>query len=858
MATDDAPRKRSPGEAATNKSLVICIAFDRGAAPDRATPFCRRDRCLLNQLPGPLPWGYQSAHQPLRAAQGGRIPGGLMGLTKIVAVSGVSAVSFGIFAVWLITGWGGEHTGRLVSDLGLPLAELLAIACAATAARAGAGRDRWGWSALAVGLVGYAVGDGIWAYHELWRGYESAPFPSVGDAGYLLYPIGACLALLMFPTGNRDQSQARLALDGVIVAGSFFVISWVSGLRELVESGSESAFAHAVSLAYPLADVVLITVALLVLTRARAGRRGWMGLLTLGIALTGLADSAFVLLNVDDGYQSGNLIDLAWFAGLLLMAVAALLATRAPPADLAPPRLPPNLALWLIYVPVLVATTATVLSLASETGSVTLLVGAFVVINSVLARQFIVLADNRRLLVKAAEQAFRDPLTGLANRALFQDRLSHAVTLQQRDAREVAVLSLDLDDFKLVNDALGHPAGDALLTAVADRLLVSTESGDTVARLGGDEFAILIEDGTESPLARAHRVLEAFDQPFVVDGQQLYMHPSIGLASGTAEENPESSAAALLKQADVAMYSGKRARAGGVQIFSTDMNLIDIDELNLPREPTGRHSGRGTAGMQLLGQLRQAIADDQLTLVYQPKFSVSTGEIVGTEALVRWPHPERGLLMPDQFLPLVRQHGLMGAITDCVLRRGIAEATTWYAEGVGVQLAVNLFPPSLADAELPDRIARTLAERGLPAEYFMVEITEDILVGNIDRARRVLNRLRESGIGVALDDFGIGYSALNYLRELPIDQLKLDRQFIAPILHDDRAAAIVRVVIELAHTLEMTVVAEGIENAAAATKLAGYGCDIIQAHFYSPPVSGEEMLSLLTARTTAGVPPHRS
>jgi diguanylate cyclase (GGDEF)-like protein len=781
-----------------------------------------------------------------------------MGLTKIYVVCGASIVGFGIFAVWLISGWGGSGAVRMVSDLGFPMAELLAIACAGIAARSSDGRERWAWSALTVGLVGYAVGDGIWAYYELWRGYETAPFPSIGDAGYLLYPIGVCLALLTFPTGISGQAQARLALDGAIVAGSFFVISWVCGLRELFETGDESALAYAVSLAYPLADVVMITVALLVLTRARAGRRGWMSLLTLGIALTGVADSAFVLLNVDDQYQSGNIIDLAWFAGLLLMAVAALFATRAPPADPAPARLPPQVSLWLIYVPVLLATTATVLSLADEAGSITLLVGAFVVINSVLARQFIVLADNRRLLVKVAEQAFRDPLTGLANRALFQDRLAHAVTLQQRDAREVAVLSLDLDDFKLVNDALGHPAGDTLLTAVADRLLVSTQSGDTVARLGGDEFAILIEDGTESPLALAHRVLEAFDEPFVIDGQQLYMHPSIGLASGTAAENPESIAATVLKQADVAMYSGKRARAGGVQLFSADMNLIDIDELDLPRGPTGRLEGRGSAGMQLLGQLRRAIADDELSLVYQPKFSVSTGLIVGAEALVRWPHPERGLLMPDQFLPLVRQHGLMGAVTECVLRRGIADATTWYAEGSGVQLAVNLFPPSLADTELPDRIARTLDESGLPAEYFMVEITEDILVGNIDRARRVLNRLRASGIGVALDDFGIGYSALNYLRELPIDQLKLDRQFVAPILHDDRAAAIVRVVIELAHTLEMTVVAEGIENAAAATKLADYGCDIIQAHFYSPPVSAEAMLTLLSAGTTAGAPQNRS
>ncbi len=777
-----------------------------------------------------------------------------MSSAKIMIALGAAAAGFCVFAVWMVSGWGGAGIVRVVSDVGFLLVELFAITCAVLAARSARGRQRMAWIALAAGLVGYAAGDAVWAYYELWRGLEAAPYPSIGDIGYLLYPVGVCAALLLFPIGAPGQSQARLVLDGVIVAGSLFVISWVSGLDEVFVSGDETVVAFAVSLAYPIADVVMLSVALLVLTRARADQRVWMSLLTLGITLAAVADTAFVFLNADDGYASGNLIDVPWFAGLLLIAMAALLAPRSSDVDLPPSRAAAQWPLWLIYPPVVLATTATVLSLAAETGSVTLLVGAFIVINAVLGRQYLVIADNRRLLAKVADQAFRDPLTGLANRALFQDRLTHAVALQMRDAREVAVLSLDLDDFKLVNDALGHPAGDELLTAIAQRLLASTQTGDTVARLGGDEFAILIEDGADASVVLAQRVLEAFDEPFVIDGQPLFMLPSIGLASGANAESPEEAAVALLKQADIAMYSAKRERAGVVRIFSADMILIDIDELDLPREPRSAQRGGRSAGMQLLAQLRRAIADDELTLVYQPKFAVSTGQIVGVEALVRWPHPERGLLMPDQFLPLVRQHGLMGAVTDLVLRRGVADAASWYAGGFGVQLAVNLFPPSLADAALPRQIAGILADWKLPPEYFMVEITEEILVGNADRARVVLNRLRDSGVRIALDDFGIGYSALSYLRELPIDQLKLDRQFIAPILVDERAAAIVRMIIELAHTLGMTVVAEGIENAAAAARVAEYGCDIIQAHLYSPPVSVEAVVKLLSAKSLAGGP----
>jgi EAL domain-containing protein (putative c-di-GMP-specific phosphodiesterase class I) len=238
-------------------------------------------------------------------------------------------------------------------------------------------------------------------------------------------------------------------------------------------------------------------------------------------------------------------------------------------------------------------------------------------------------------------------------------------------------------------------------------------------------------------------------------------------------------------------------------------------------------------------------------LVYQPKFALRTDEIVGVEALVRWPHPERGLLAPDQFLPLVRQYGLMRSVTEHVLNKALDDAANWHSKGVGVPVAVNLFAPSLSDLRLPAWIMRALADRGLGSNALTVEITEDILLDNIDRTLSVLNKLRENGIRVSIDDFGSGYSALWYLRDLPIDEVKLDKDFIAPILVDRRAAAIVRAVIDLAHELGVTTVAEGVENAETVARLREYGCEMAQGYYCSPPLAAEAAGELLMSSKLA-------
>jgi len=412
------------------------------------------------------------------------------------------------------------------------------------------------------------------------------------------------------------------------------------------------------------------------------------------------------------------------------------------------------------------------------------------------------------------------------------------------------VLSLDLDDFKLVNDGLGHPAGDLLLVQAAERILGAVRSSDTVARIGGDEFVVLMEGATEDSHQVALQVLRAFDEPFVIDGHALLLCPSAGLAAASAGE-PEISADTLLKQADVAMYTAKRSHVPGVRVYAGgDMPDDEHPEAGA-RAATEAAARESTVAFQLLGQLRRAIDNQELTLAYQPKFDLRDDSLVGAEALVRWPHPDRGLLGPDQFLQLVRDHGLMRPITELVLSQALNQIAEWRDLGLLVPVAVNVFAPSLSDLALPETVERALKDRGLPSEVLTVEITEDLLLDNRERARSVIERLRRSGVRVAIDDFGSGYSALSYLRELYVDELKLDRAFVTAVLDDRRAAAIVRAVIDLANELGLTTVAEGVEDPETATLLRDYGCHVAQGYLYTAPLTPSDMLSLLQTRRPA-------
>jgi diguanylate cyclase (GGDEF)-like protein len=434
-----------------------------------------------------------------------------------------------------------------------------------------------------------------------------------------------------------------------------------------------------------------------------------------------------------------------------------------------------------------------------------------------------------RLLERMGElrrQASTDDLTGLPNRRAMYTDVPARLAASRRNQH--ALLLFDLDRFKEVNDSLGHHVGDRLLVEVGSRLRAQLRDGDLLARLGGDEFAVLLENADhEHAAAIAIKLRQALTEPFTAEGISLRTQVSIGIAIYPQHGTDLS---LLLRRADIAMYKAKTTQSGHHVYDGTD-------------DP------HGDARLRTLQELRAALTNqDQLVVHYQPKVALSTGQVCGVEALVRWHHPTRGLLYPADFLDVVADAGLMRRLTQVVLTMALDQATTWRTDGTTLTVAVNLSASSLADPDLPEQVATMLTARGLPATVLQLEITEDSLMADRDRARAILTRLRDQGVQIAIDDFGTGYSSLAYLRELPIDELKLDRAFVFPMADDARAASLVASTIALAHGLGLRMVAEGVDNHVAYTELARQGCDQAQGYHILRPVPAAELGYWLTAR----------
>ncbi len=770
-------------------------------------------------------------------------------LQRLLLIAAVPTAAFLVFATWLQAGWGGPSAlGALhfAAALGFPT---FAAVSAAVAARRGSDRQRQGWVVMTLGLVVLEFGAIVVVYHRFWRGGVQPLYPPATLIGFWVFPLVACVALIVFPAGSPGVARFRMVLDGTIVAASLFVVAWVAVLRHAYSSTKVGGVDQFLSIACPASGVVTVTVAVLVLARANTRWRLTLTVLTIGLTMIAASGGAYVYLLARHVYLFDSPLGLGWPAGLVLVGVAAL---NCPP-DL--PQTSPEpvvsetapTSMWLPYIPLAIAGFLELTQFRDALESDPALAAAPWLICAVLARQFLVVAENRRLLNSVTDRSLHDPLTYLANRVLFHDRLDHAIQLYHRDRRSVAVLSMDIDDFKLINDNLGHPAGDALLVQAAQRLLGCVRSGDTVARLGGDEFAVLIEDAGENAHLIVYLIMEAFERPFSTDGEDIFMRPSAGLAVSCVDD-ADLRASELLKHADMAMYSAKRL-GGGLQTFSPDMHARDEG----PGFPTSdiQPPRGGLVEVRLLSDLRQAISHRALTVLYQPKVDLRNTTVVGAEALVRWPHPIFGLVRPHQFLPLVRQHGLMRTFTDLVLDQALSDAAQWRRQGFDVPVAVNLFPPLVGDLTLPGRIFDSLARHELPGDSLIIEITEDMILDNIDRTRDVLEALRECSIHIALDDFGSGYSALTYLRKLPIDEVKVDYDLIGHVLTDPRAEAIVRAVIDLSHALNVTTVAEGVEDATTAEWLRDRGCEVAQGIYYSPPIAAPAMMDLIASQAAS-------
>jgi diguanylate cyclase (GGDEF)-like protein/PAS domain S-box-containing protein len=425
--------------------------------------------------------------------------------------------------------------------------------------------------------------------------------------------------------------------------------------------------------------------------------------------------------------------------------------------------------------------------------------------------------------------AYHDALTSLPNRALFEDRLRVALAQARRQHEQLAVMFLDLDSFKVVNDTLGHGAGDKLLQAVARDLATLVRDGDTVARVGGDEFTLLLAgiEGPEDAIDIAQRILECLRQSRVINGAEFCTTGSIGITTYPADGDEGET---LLRNADTAMYRAKERGRDNYQHYTAAMNVKMMERLAVEQD------------------LRHALDRNELTLFYQPIVSVQTGLITGAEALLRWRHPQRGIVMPDEFIPLAEETGLILEIGEWVLREACRQILDWRKQGLAMELvAVNLSARQLQQEDLVERIGGIIRESGVSPDLIQLEITEGAVLKNVDYAIAMLRQFGEMGIGIALDDFGTGYSSLTYLKRFPVDAVKIDRSFVRDLEHDASDATIVSTVIAMAENMHLNVIAEGVETEQQLEFLRQRGCSEYQGYLFSRAVPPDEFAELLRA-----------
>jgi diguanylate cyclase (GGDEF)-like protein len=639
----------------------------------------------------------------------------------------------------------------------------------------------------------------------------------------LLYPAAYAGIVLLARKDSRGPT-AGVWMDGVVAGLGVTALGAALVVTPVLKAASGSAIAVTTNLAYPVLDLLLVALIVGV-----ASLRGWRldrawRLLGLGFLTLALGDTIY-LLHVTGGSTTSSVpANIFYMGGVGLIALAA----WHPRSEAAAPRANG----WsILVVPGVSAIAAIAILLYDhkhDVNDVTVTLASLTIVAAIL-RMAITFRDVRNL-AEARRQAITDDLTSLPNRRLFMQRAEDAIERSRDTDCEMALLILDLDHFKELNDSLGHHAGDHLLRDIGPRLQNQLRESDTLARLGGDEFGLVLSPCSEAlALKIAGRLHDALKQPFEVEGLRLHVAASIGIAPFPSHaENAEQ----LMQHADIAMYEAKTAQSGH-EIYENSRNTHTRENL------------------ALVSALPEAIRDGQLELDFQPKADTLSRRIVGAEALVRWRHPDRGRIPPDVFVPLMDRANLSRELTRWVLDNSLAACRRWREAGNDIHVAVNMTAADLIDASLPLEIAAALGLHGLPAEALVVEVTETSILSDPGRVQEVLEALRD--LGVALDDFGTGYSSLTHLKTLPVNEVKIDRSFVAGMAMDAADAAIVGSTIQLAQMLGLRVVAEGIEDDPTWERLALLNCDLIQGYRLSRPVPHEQLLELLATQARQAV-----
>jgi diguanylate cyclase (GGDEF)-like protein len=667
--------------------------------------------------------------------------------------------------------------------------------------------ERLAWSMIGAGALAWAAGDIFWLM--AFSGSADVPYPSIADALYLaFYPL-VYVGVVLLVRARVRRFHASQWLDGLAAALVVAAIG-VAILMPSILAGSEDSpvAAVATNLAYPLGDLVILG-----LVTALAALMGWrpgpaVGLLAAGCVTFALADSVYLFKIAAGTYTEGGLLDLFWPLGLIFMGLAA----WQPSARVRAGRLEG----WSVMV----------LPAAVAFGAIALLVYDHYARTAVwavwLASAALVVCMARAGLTfrENIAQAVTDTLTGLPNRRLFQDRADQAINRARRQGERAAVMIIDLDRFKEVNDTLGHHCGDLLLKEMAHRLRGALRESDTVARLGGDEFAVLLPGVSDAVAAeRVATVLgRVISEAIVVEGVSLDTEASIGIS---LFPDHGADVSELLQRADVAMYTAK-SESLPFSVYGSELDDYSPERL------------------ALVGELRRAIEQGELVLHYQPKVRLTSGAPVGAEALVRWQHPERGLLPPSEFIPLAEHTTLIKPLTLYVLERALEECGRWQRDGHTLSVAVNISARNLLDGQFANAVAASLQRWGISADRLELELTETALMGNPVRAREVLRRLGATGVVLSIDDFGVGYTSLTQLKSLPIRVLKIDRSFVLNMSTNAADAMIVRSTIDLGHNLGLQVVAEGVENQEILDALRKLGCDVAQGFHIGRPMARAE------------------
>ena len=775
---------------------------------------------------------------------------------------GLAALHFS----WLVFRWGAEAHQLFLGNVLYIAPTFVAALVTLAAALKQQGKVRRGWLLISLSLIAQSVGSSIWGYLELVA--KSEPFPSPGDFFYLMFGplLAAGLFQLMPPPRDRLEGS-RLTLDLAITAGAVGLYFWRFLLAPPLAWGM-NLWVTSVSLAYPLLDLLLLSLlVLMVLHKPRdEPPRLELVLMGLGIAAQVGADLLFNAAITADTYYSGHPLDGLWTVSAALIALAAYtsLSQRHTPEGVV--ALNGYLAVAMPYVAVasglgLLLSVEANVAVRDTIGGKGVLYGAVVVTLLVVLRQLLAFSENWHLakdLVRQSEtlarqsetlsqhsetlkfkvqertaelealsnryryDALHDALTGLPNRAHFQKQLRQVVTQD----RLFTALYLDFDRFKAVNDSYGHAVGDALLVAIGARLEACMRPGDLVARLGGDEFAVLLADPSDitDAVQVAERLIQVFQAPIQVDNHTLYCTTSIGIV---LSDGDRTSAENVLRDADIAMYRAKASGRSQYVVF----------------EPSMRENIQ--ARLELETDLRGAVEREELVVYYQPVLHGASGKLAGFEALVRWQHPEHGLISPGEFVPLAEESGLIIGIDRWVLKTACAQLTAWLPHSPELTLSVNLSSRQFTRPDLAPFVASVLTEFYLEPRHLKLELTEGLLMDLSLGVRETLAALRKLGIKLHIDDFGTGYSSLSYLQRFDADALKVDRSFVMRMLDSEDSAELVRTIINMAHNLKMKVVAEGVETNKQYVQLRALGCEYVQGYLFSKPVPAAAAALLL-------------